>query len=247
MRLDVLLTTAELQPADVAGKVVAVIDVLRASTSIAVALHHGARGVIPVASPEEAAAQAKALEHDGVLLAGERRMQPVAGFDLGNSPLEFTPAAVGGKTLVMTTTNGTAALLATAGARDVVVASYVNLTVVVALLRAATRSGADAVLVCAGSERHFSLEDAACAGRIAKLVAARPGTVALGDAALASILIDRRYATNLTRLFADSTHGKALTEAGFAGDLAVCAALDAYPVVPVYRDRQITLLAHRER
>ena len=247
MRLDVVLSSAELNPAEIAGKVVAVIDVLRASTSIAAALHHGARCVIPVATPEEAVAQAKALEHDGVLLAGERRMQPVPGFDLGNSPREFTAAAVAGKTLVMTTTNGTAALVATTGARDVVVASSVNLTVVVALLRAATRSGADVVLVCAGSERHFSLEDAACAGRIAKLVAARPGTVELGDAAKASLLIDRQYATNLARLFADSTHGKALIEAGFAGDLDVCAALDAYPVVPVYHDRQITRLAPRER
>jgi 2-phosphosulfolactate phosphatase len=92
-------------------------------------------------------------------------MLKMEGFDLGNSPLEHTPEAVEGTSVLLTTTNGTKALLAVQGARDVVVASYVNLTGVSTMLRAALRGGADITLVCAGQDRQFALEDAACAGR----------------------------------------------------------------------------------
>ena len=76
-------------------------------------------------------------------LAGERRTRPIPGFDLGNSPSEFSREAVEGKTVLFTTTNGTAALLGVQGARDIVVASYVNFSAVLALLRSALRGGAD--------------------------------------------------------------------------------------------------------
>src|SRR5919107_1272617 len=126
-------------PADVAGRVVAVIDVLRASTTIATALDNGARSIIPLKSAEEVIRTSKSLERKEVRLAGERRMLPVPGFDLGNSPREFTREAVEGRTILMSTTNGTPALVAAQGARDIVVASYVNVSPVLAYLRSAAR------------------------------------------------------------------------------------------------------------
>ena len=91
-------------------------------------------------------------------------------------------------------------------------------------------------------DKQFSLEDAACAGRYVHHVSKRITSIQLNDAALASVLIDRRYSDNLLRLFAASAHGRALSEAGFGEDLVVCAAVDSYPVIPIYQDRQITKL-----
>lgn len=248
MRADVFFGFQEVAPSDTAGRLVAVIDVLRASTTIAVALSNGARHVVPLESSEEVVTRSKTFERSDVRLAGERKMVAIPGFDLGNSPLEFTPEAIEGKTVLMTTSNGTAALIGVQGARDVVVASYVNLSPVAAMLRAALRGGTDVAIICAGRERHFSLEDAACAGRLTRSIVKRLTTVTLNDAAQAAVMVDRKYADHLDRLFADSVHGQALAEAGFGEDLRVCADVDSYPVVPVYHDRQITKLGFdRER
>jgi 2-phosphosulfolactate phosphatase len=116
------------------------------------------------------------------------------------------------------------------------------------MLRAALRGGADITLVCAGQDRQFALEDAACAGRYVYNIFRRLADVDLNDAALAASLIDRKYGDNLTRLFNTAAHGRALAAAGFEGDLAACAAVDSYPVIPIYQDRQITKLGpERER
>jgi 2-phosphosulfolactate phosphatase len=248
VRIDVFFGANQFSTSDVAGRVVAVIDVLRASTTIAVALANGARAVVPFDSSEEAVTRAKQFERREVKLAGERKMHAIPGFDLGNSPREFTRDAVEGKTVLFTTTNGTGTLTAVQGARDVVVAGYVNFSAVLAMLRAAARSGTDVSIICAGRDRQFSLEDAACAGRYARYIARRLPDATMNDAALASTMIDRRYGENLTRLFTESNHGRALAEAGFDDDLVLCGTVDAYPVIPVYADRQITKLGpERER
>src|ERR687886_1639661 len=173
MRIDVLFGSANVTPALMAGRVVAVIDVLRASTTIAAALANGAKNVVPLESADDVITRSRQFDRSEVRLAGERKMHPIPGFDLGNSPREFTREAVEGKTVLITTTNGTAAFAPIQGARDVVVASYVNYTAVATLLRAAARGGNDVTLVCAGRDRQFSLEDAACAGRFARAVCKR--------------------------------------------------------------------------
>lgn len=245
MRLDVYFTPGEIPAGALAGAVVAVIDVLRASTTIAVALSNGARAVIPFAEAEAVVTRAKQFERAAVRLAGERRMLPIPGFDLGNSPAEFTAEAVSGKTILFSTTNGTAALLGTSGAAEVVVAAYVNLTATAAFLRAALRGGRDAAIVCAGRERQFALEDAACAGAYVREASRRNAGVVQNDAAHASALIARDAGSSreeVTALFRRSSHGQALEAAGFAQDLELCATRDAFPVVPVYADRQIVAL-----
>ena len=248
MRVDVVFGVQQVTPQDVQGRVVAVIDVLRASTTIAVALASDARAVLPFESSEEMITRSKQLERGSFLLAGERRMLKIEGFDLGNSPLEYKREGVEGKTVLLTTTNGTKALLAVQGARDVVVASYVNLTAVSAMLRTALRGGHDVTLVCAGQDRQFALEDAACAGRYVHAVSKRLAGVDTNDAAYAASLIDKKFGDNLMRLFNTAAHGRALAAAGFGEDLTVCAAVDSYPVIPVYQDRQITKLGpERER
>ncbi|MEO8578493.1 MAG: 2-phosphosulfolactate phosphatase, partial [Gemmatimonadales bacterium] len=100
-----------------------------------------------------------------------------------------------------------------------------------------------------GTEGHFSLEDAACAGRYVRAITMKPSaSISINDAACACALIDRKYGDNIEKIFKDSTHGQALAEAGFAADLVACAAVDSHPVVPVFQERQITRLGpDRER
>lgn len=248
MRIDVFFGITGLGPADFNGRVVAVIDVLRASTTIAAALSNGARAVIPLESSEEVVTRAKAFARSEVKLAGERKALPVPGFDLGNSPREFSREAVEGKTVLMSTTNGTVAITGAQGARDVIIASYVNFSAILSMLRAALRGGTDIAIVCAGRERQFALEDAACAGRYVHHVAKRLTSTVMNDAAQATVLLERRYGDNLVRMFEASEHGRVLRDAGFGDDLADCAAIDSFPVIPVFQDRLITKLGpDRER
>src|SRR5687768_10758642 len=123
-------------PAELAGGVVVVIDVLRASTTITYALAAGAREVIPCLEIEEARAAAAKLPPGQAVLGGERHGLPIEGFDLGNSPRDYTPQRVGGKTVVFTTTNGTKAMMQCRQAAGVLIGSYVNFSALVQTLRA---------------------------------------------------------------------------------------------------------------
>ena len=241
MRLDVFFTPGQVKPGDLAGRLVAVVDVLRASTSIATALGNDARTVIPLEGADEVIVRSKDFTRSQILLAGEQKMLPIPGFDLGNSPQAFTPEVVEDKTILITTTNGTRALLGVQGARDIVIASYVNFTAVLTLMKVAAGTNTDIAIVCASEEGSFTLEDAACAGRYVRAIPKR-ASIDLNDAAVASVLIEKKYGDNIAKVFKESTHGQALQEAGFGADLAACAEVDAYPVVPIYQDRQITKL-----
>jgi 2-phosphosulfolactate phosphatase len=241
MKLDVLLTPAELVPSEIAGRTVVVLDVLRASTSIVEALAAGARTLYPVATIEEAIGLAKTLGRDEVLLAGERKALPIEGFDLGNSPGEFTAEAVGGKTVVMSTTNGTIAITAAAGGGRVIVGAWLNFQAVVDEL---VRSKTEPVLLCAGRDRAFGLEDAVCAGQIAAAVMkALPDTEwEMNDGAVAALALAEEFA-DPAKLFPLTAAGRAITEAGLGDDLAFCAQTDLRDALPVLDGRQIVLAA----
>ena len=241
MRLDVFFAPNQVKPADTAGRLVIIVDVLRASTTVATALGNGAKTVIPLEGPDDVITRSKEFARSQTLLAGEQKMHPITGFDLGNSPQAFTPEVVEGKTILLTTTNGTHALLGVQGARDIVVASYVNFTAVLAMMKVAASSNTDIAIICAGEEGSFTLEDAACAGRYVRAIPKR-AALAVNDAAAASVLIEKKYGDNIAKVFKESTHGQALQSAGFGDDLAAAAEVDSYPVVPIWQDRQITKL-----
>lgn len=238
MRLDVFLTPGELSPADILDRTVVVIDILRASTSIVQALSEGAKSIYPVASIEEALRLANTFGRDDVLLCGERKCLPIEGFDLGNSPREFVHERVAGKTLVMSTTNGTHVISLTGGAERVVIASLLNLKAVVDEL---ARLEAEPVLVCAGRDKHFALEDAACAGLLAsRLMEARPGEWTLNDGAQAALALAREFPPE-EALFRKTASGRTVESAGLEADLEFCARVDTHDIVPVLHERTITL------
>lgn len=245
MKLDVFFTPGELAGVELPERVV-VIDVLRATSTSVEALANGARAIFPVATADDAARIAQNIGRDSVLLCGERKGLPIEGFDLGNAPPEFTRDRVEKKALVMTTTNGTRALLAVAerqggspedGGVAIVVASFLNLSAVTAFLADA---GSTAALVCAGREGGFAFEDAVCAGALVRGVESAVGDVTLNDAATAA----RKLAggkRDLTRMMEATAAGRRLEEIGRGDDLAFCAQVDRTDVVPRLRDRKLTV------
>lgn len=202
-----------------------VIDVLRATTCIAAALQAGASCVIPCLTPEEA----RERRTPGALLAGERGSLPLEGFDLGNSPLEFTPERVRGRTILMTTTNGTRALRAAPG--PALCAGLVNRAAV-----ARSLLGCAAVdVVCAGTDGRFSADDWGAAGAL--LAGLREvAEVEADDGARAAEAWFLAGAADLEGLLAATAHGRRLAGLGLQADLAACARLDVWDVVPVFRD-----------
>jgi 2-phosphosulfolactate phosphatase len=225
-------------PADaVRGAHVAVVDVLRATTTIATALANGAAGVIPVAEPEDAIALGNRLGRDRVLFGGERDAVRIAGFDLDNSPASFTASAIAGKTVVLTTTNGTRALRAVANAASVRTAALVNRT---AVADALSHENGDVVIVCAGDGNGFALEDALGAGALVDTLLTLIGDVELCDGARAAALLYRAVASRLADAIASADHAQALAAKGFAQDVTRCAALDTLAVVPTLRDGMLT-------
>ncbi len=243
MKLDVFFSTAGLAPHEVAGRPVFVVDVLRATTVICAALYHGAKGIVPVASVDEASRMAQTLGPEDVILMGERNSQPIEGFALGNSPLEMTEPAVRGKTLVMSTTNGTRALLATQGASEVYVAAAANLALAGGRARQLLQTGKDLVILCAGKEGRFGLDDAYAAGRVAlAAIEGRRRRKGLNDAALVAVDLARRFKT-WERPLTLSAAGRQLARLGMGADVADAARENAYPVLPVFHDRRITTTA----
>ncbi|MBI4544085.1 MAG: 2-phosphosulfolactate phosphatase [Gemmatimonadetes bacterium] len=237
MRLDVLFTPPPAWRARIGGSTVVVLDVLRATSTVVEALANGAAAVYPVRTV--AAARRRAAElGDASLLCGERRCRPIPGFALGNSPGEFTPERVAGRALVLTTTNGTAALLAAATAARGVVASLLNLTAV-----ADAVAGDDAVLIlCAGRERRFAVEDALCAGALLlRLKLEHRRALELNDAGHAAAALAERQLRSLPRALEASAAGRALAQAGLAADIAFCAAVDRHKIVPRLDGERITL------
>jgi 2-phosphosulfolactate phosphatase len=179
VKVSVGFTPAE----QVAAPVGVVIDVLRATSTICQALAAGWGRVVCVAEIDDA----RALAGPGVSLAGERHNVRIDGFDFGNSPREFAGAPPG-ESLVLTTTNGTRALLAAADrCETVLVACLLNLDAVVAAVRSA---GEDVAILCAGVEGAFAIDDAYVAGRIAGALGGTPGDSAVAAVRLAAPFTD---------------------------------------------------------
>jgi 2-phosphosulfolactate phosphatase len=230
VRLDVAVTPDVLNAADLPASTVLVVDVLRASTTIVTALANGCVAVVPVTDAEEARRRAAATP--GALIAGERRGEPLQGFDLGNSPLEFTPSRVGGRTVVFTTSNGTRALVAVRAAAAVGVAAFVNAS---AAAGWAVAQGRDVLVACAGERGAVSLEDHVCAGLLVERALAAEPAASTTPAAAQALALARRYGKEVARLAADSRWARHLAASGRGADVAACLALDTTTLVPVYR------------
>jgi len=241
MKIDVYFTPLGVKEEDLAGRGVVVIDVLRATTTIVTALANGAKAVVPAATSEEAVRLTANLEKNGILLAGERKSLKIEGFQLGNSPREMTPEVVAGKTIFLSTTNGTPALVAAQAGAPVLVGAAVNFTALAERARALFTERSDLAIVCAGREKQFALEDAYTAGRLIKAVkkGVPPKKLTLNDAAQVSLDLTARY-KNWRDALEQCDAARQLAEVDLAADVAFSAKADRFAAVPVYADRRIT-------
>jgi 2-phosphosulfolactate phosphatase len=226
-KLSVILTPALVSPADLADRIVVVVDVLRATTTMLYALHAGASVVLPVAEVDEAKTLAARLPEATVLLAGERKGSPIAGFDLGNSPKEFVPRLVAGKAIVFTTTNGTRAILHAGLARRVLLGAFVNFT---AICHEIVADGGDTAILCAGTDGAVSLEDTLLAGSVAEYLQ-NHGDYELDDGARLAWDTFEGHGSVLLSAFELAAGGKNLREIGLGEDLHWAAKVDRFGIV----------------
>jgi 2-phosphosulfolactate phosphatase len=236
-KLDVLFTPAEyatLPGRDLSGTTCVVFDVLRATSTMLTALANGAEAVLPVSEIADAVAIRR--QRPDVLLAGERHGLKITAaqsggvdFDLGNSPREFTPERVAGRVIVTTTTNGTRALRACSGAGRVLVGALFNLRALTEALR--TQRPRDLLLVCAGTVEKAAYEDALAAGGLCESLWSEFGSGATDSALMARQLFQQARGDLTGALGAGRNGRRLLAIPELAADVAVCARLDALPLV----------------
>ena len=233
-----------ISPGALRGGVVVVVDVLRATTVMVRALASGCVAVIPCGEIEEAVNIRDSLPPGTALLAGEREGLPIAGFDLGNSPGAFTPAICTDKTLVMTTTNGTRAILASVEADRVLVAAFTNLMETAAALHDVEQP---IHIVCSGTDGRISFEDSVLAGALAcdLHVSRKSATLTRPYGNDEAEIVSRLWATvplaepgdesELEGVLSQGRGGRRVREIGLAEDIRECARLDRFPLIAELR------------
>ncbi|TSD64780.1 2-phosphosulfolactate phosphatase [Inquilinus sp. KBS0705] len=233
--LDVCLTPALIPLYNVENYIVVVIDIFRATSSICYGIENGAEAIIPVSEVEECAAyREKGLNY---LLAAERNGEVVEGFDFGNSPFSYTKEKVSGKTVVLTTTNGTHALHLLRSAKRIVIGSFLNLT---ALCNWLKTQNENILLVCAGWKNNFNLEDALFAGAVIEQLKGH-GFV-MDDPAIAANDLFQLGKHDIAQYLSKTSHGERLKKLGIEKDIAFCLQVDLTTAIPVLEGEKLVKL-----
>lgn len=243
MDAEVFLTHTNISDDDVQDRTVVVIDVLRSCSTIVTALHRGARAIMPVSDMAQAGKIAGNLDPEVCRLGGERDGEMIEGYDLGNSPLEYTREAVEDRDIIMNTTNGTRALERAKEAEHLVAACFLNAGRVVDFVQ----QHADAVtIVCAGRYNRLALEDTLCAGLILDRLwdghEPRPVT----DSAHTAFTLFHTDSEDLESALWGSNHAEWLARRGYREDLEYCFQIDSVPVLPYYTENRLLLYEETE-
>lgn len=212
--------------------VVVVIDIFRATTAICSAIDHEVEAVIPVATLEEATL----YKQKGFIVGAERSAEVVEGFDFGNSPLFFKNGEFKGKTIVLTTTNGTKAIEMAKEASHVVIGSFSNLDAVAEYVE---RLDKNVILLCAGWKDRFNLEDTLFAGALAQKLALNLRFSDLADSAQASIKLYNAAKDDMYSFLGESSHRKRLSRLNLEEDIIYCLKLNKSTHVPVLKNGQL--------
>lgn len=242
MKLSVLSTPNLITENTVRDTLSVVIDVLRATSSMAQAVHCGCVGILPAFDKERALTLK--TTHREAILAGEIGGIKIPGFDLGNSPSEFSTEAVSGKEIIMATSNGTKAILKAQEneAKIIVMASFLNLSEIVSSALDIFLNEIPAIsVICAGSHGEFASEDFACAGAFCSALKAqweirRKKDLYLSESAKDSIRFFETFEGNILKALEESQNGQHLKSIGYCNDLKICAQKDTRPVVPLVVD-----------
>ena len=242
MNIDVRFAPQAVTEDDIEGRIVVVLDVLRACSTIVTALYNGARAVIPVGDMAEGARIAAHLDPDNSLMGGERGAKMIDGYGAGNSPLEYNHESVAGKFVVLNTTNGTGTFVRARSAAETIAGCFLNVDRVVDYLKnLGNESETSVLMLCAGHYGGTALEDVLCAGMILDKLWGdqRPDTLSDGaHIAYSQFRYDRK---RLARALFGCEHTQRLIELGFGDDVAYCAQLNTIPILPRYEDSRLVL------
>lgn len=233
--LEICFTPAAFDAHADSEAVVVVIDVLRATSSICTAFASGVREIIPVGTVEEA----REMKARGFLLAAERDGYVLDFADFGNSPFNFTPENVKGKSVAYSTTNGTGIIKRAASCHDVVIGSYLNMT---ALCNWIEGQGRKVVIVCAGWKSRFSLEDAVCAGAMAERLLQTGRFSTICDSVHAATDLWNAARDDLTGYIEKAAQRSRLRDKGLDDCISYCHTFDITDVVPVLREEKLVAL-----
>lgn len=232
-RLEVCLSPALLHLYDTKDAVVVIIDVFRATSTIAAALHNGAKCVIPVASVAECIELGHKIENS--VTAGERDGKVAEGLQHGNSPLEYPGSFIEGKTLVLTTTNGTRLLHMVRDAATIITGSFLNLSAVCEFLIGQHKH---VLLGCASWKDRFNLEDTLFAGAVVNRVKEH-FDINCDSARAANHLYEASGGKNLISFLMDSSHYRRLSVYGLQQDMEYCVTPDLHPIVPILHGKEL--------
>jgi len=213
-------------------KTAVVIDALRASATMITAISNGCERILPVEDTEVAMDTYKLTEGDK-LLCGESRAKKLPGYDLGNSPLEYTRQMVEGKIIIYCTSNGTKAVKSAFDANKTLIGTFVNASMVAAKI---LEEGRDTVLVCAGTKHCFSMEDMLAAGCILDKMKGMEGIFGLDDYGLLALRTYRSYRNNLMEMMQGTRHYEYIKSLGFEEDIKYCFSEDICDILPVYEE-----------
>jgi len=239
MKADLVLTHIPITDEKLKNRLVVIIDVLRTSTTICVALRNGAKEVIPVANVADAMTLAGNLSRDNLILCGEREGKLIEGFNLGNSSLEYTSDIVAGKSLIFTSTNGSVALVKSSNAKTAIIAGFINMSACVDFIM---NAGEDVLVVCAGNNQQFTMEDTVCGGMLIHLLMQENETdLEMNDGAEAAHILFEHHRNNYLEMLHNSTHGKYLQTLDYERDLEVCAEVDSMNIIPKLEQGKVTL------
>ncbi|WP_168119255.1 2-phosphosulfolactate phosphatase [Paenibacillus sp. HB172176] len=233
MHAHVISSVNEACAANFHHKTAIVIDVLRATSTITAALAAGASCVIPA----ETVMDAKGLQQEGDILGGERFCKKIAGFHLGNSPLEYQPSLVEGRRIILTTTNGTRAIHKSLRADHVLAASLLNAE---ACAKLAIELRRDLVIVCAGTNDDFAMEDGLCAGLLIDCLRSLAGIpVEVNDFGEAMHSMYRFKAECIEQSLISCASGKRLSKLGLQEDIVACSLVNSCSHVPRLVDHKL--------
>lgn len=216
--------------------IVVVIDVFRATSAICVAFHYGADKIIPVAKVEEAAEYKK----QGFLAGAERDAIKLDGFDFGNSPYDYMGDHVKGKTIALTTTNGTQAIEAARQAYKVVIGSFLNIDV---LCKWLVKQNRNVLLLCSGWKNKFNLEDSLYAGAVTQKMMELSDNYQLGDGCLALKYLFEQAQHEPVKYLVHASHKERLSRLGLKKDIKFCLTLNAAPVIPILEGKYLVKLS----
>jgi 2-phosphosulfolactate phosphatase len=235
MKVDIIISAEHITESKIENKIVVVIDMFRATSVIVTALSNGCKEVIPYLTVEETLEHAKKLNRKDYILGGERRAIKIEGFDLSNSPLEYTETIIKDKAVLMTTTNGTKTLTKSTSAKRILIAAMINAKAVAKRL---IEINEDVVIINAGTNGNFSMDDYICSGYIINEMLTEQKNLELTDIAKTANMIYEKN-PDIISYVKEATHYSVMKSLKLDNDIEYCTKKNIIDIVPEYKNKKI--------